>query len=74
MIIYRIYHECECGIEKFCCEVMNRLNKTESAVLLYCRFSLFLKDAFFEIVCRVMTFLFQNDFQKILNTIRCNIT
>ena len=26
---------------------MNRLNKTESAVFLYCRFSLFLKDPFF---------------------------
>ena len=25
---------------------MNRLNKTESAVFLYCRFSLFLKDPF----------------------------
>ena len=29
---------------------MNRLNKTESAVLLYCRFSLFLKDSFFQII------------------------
>ena len=27
--------------------LMNRLNKTESAVFLYCRFSLFLKDPFF---------------------------
>ena len=26
---------------------MNRLNKTEFAVFLYCRFSLFLKDPFF---------------------------
>ena len=26
---------------------MNKLNKTESAVFLYCRFSLFLKDPFF---------------------------
>ena len=26
---------------------MNRLNKTESAVFLYCKFSLFLKDPFF---------------------------
>ena len=26
---------------------MNRLNKTESAVFLYCRLSLFLKDLFF---------------------------
>ena len=26
---------------------MNRLNKTESDVFLYCRFSLFLKDPFF---------------------------
>ena len=31
---------------------MNRLNKTESAVFLYCRFSLFLKDLFFQIICR----------------------
>ena len=28
---------------------MNRLTKTESAVFLYCRFSLFQKDLFFEI-------------------------
>ena len=28
---------------------MNRLNKTESAVFLYCRFSLFLKDLFFPV-------------------------
>ena len=27
--------------------LINRLNKTESAVFLYCRFSLFLKDLFF---------------------------
>ena len=27
--------------------LMNRLNKTKSAVFLYCRFSLFLKDPFF---------------------------
>ena len=27
--------------------LMNRLNKTESAVFLYCMFSLFLKDPFF---------------------------
>ena len=26
---------------------MNKLNKRESAVFLYCRFSLFLKDSFF---------------------------
>ena len=26
---------------------INRLNKTESAVFIYCRFSLFLKDPFF---------------------------
>ena len=26
--------------------LMNRLNKTKSAVFLYCRFSLFLKDPF----------------------------
>ena len=29
---------------------MNRLNKTESAVFLYCRFSVFLKDPFFQII------------------------
>ena len=29
---------------------MKRLNKTESAVFLYCRFSLFLKDPFFKII------------------------
>ena len=28
---------------------MNRLNKTEAAVFLYCWFSLFLKDPFFQI-------------------------
>ena len=35
--------------------LMNRLNETESAVLLYCRFSLFLKDPFsrlFDIVMK----------------------
>ena len=31
---------------------MNRLNKTESAVFLYCRFSLFLKDPFFQFIKR----------------------
>ena len=30
--------------------LMNRLNKTESAVFLYSRFSLFLKDPFFQII------------------------
>ena len=30
--------------------LLNRLNKTESAVLLNCRFSLFLKDPFFQII------------------------
>ena len=30
--------------------LMNRLNKTESTVFLYCRFSLFLKDPFFQII------------------------
>ena len=30
--------------------LMKRLNKTESAVSLYCRFSLFLKDPFFQII------------------------
>ena len=29
---------------------MNRLNKTDSAVSLYCRFSLFLKDPFFQVI------------------------
>ena len=32
-------------------DFMNRLNKTESAVFLYCRFSLFLKESFFQIIC-----------------------
>ena len=31
---------------------MNRLNKTESAVFEYCRFSVFLKDPFFQIIYR----------------------
>ena len=31
---------------------MNRLNKTESVVFLYCRFFVFLKDQFFQIICR----------------------
>ena len=31
---------------------MNRLNKTESAVFLICRFSLFLKDPFSQIIKR----------------------
>ena len=30
---------------------MNRLNKTDSAIFLYCRFSLFLKDSFFLDYC-----------------------
>ena len=30
--------------------LMNRHNKTESAVFLYCRFSVFLKDPFFQII------------------------
>ena len=29
---------------------MNRLNQTKSAVFLYCRFSLFLKDLYFQII------------------------
>ena len=35
-----------------CCilVLMNRLNKTESAVFLLCRFSLFLKDPFFQFI------------------------
>ena len=32
---------------------MNRLNKIESAVFLYFRFSLFLKDPFFQIILTV---------------------
>ena len=32
---------------------MNRLNKTQSAVFLYCRFSLFLMDPFFPIYLEV---------------------
>ena len=31
---------------------MNRLNITESAVFLFCRFSLFLKDPFFQIILK----------------------
>ena len=31
---------------------MNRVNKSESAVFLYCRCSLFLKDPFFQIILR----------------------
>ena len=30
--------------------LMDRLNKTQSAVFLYCRFFLFLKDPFFQII------------------------
>ena len=30
--------------------LMNRLNKTESAVFIYCRFSIFPKDPFFQII------------------------
>ena len=29
---------------------MNRLNKTESVIILYCRFTLFLRDPFFQII------------------------
>ena len=32
---------------------MNRLNKIESAVFLYCRFFLFLSDPFFQIIYSV---------------------
>ena len=32
--------------------LMNRLNKTESAVFLHCRFFLFMKDPFFQIIYR----------------------
>ena len=31
----------------------NRLNKTESAIFFYCRFILYLKDLFFQIILRV---------------------
>ena len=34
---------------------MNILNKTESVVFLYCRFSLFLKDPFFPVYLEVAT-------------------
>ena len=34
------------GLLFFPSVLMNRLNKTESAVFLYCRFSLFLRDPF----------------------------
>ena len=33
---------------------MNRLNKTESVVFIYCRISLFLKDLFFQIFSGLM--------------------
>ena len=36
-----------CELLHFPLILMNILNKTESAVFLYCRFSLFLKDPFF---------------------------
>ena len=38
------------GILHFPLVLMNRLNKTQSAVFLYCRFSVFLKDPFFQII------------------------
>ena len=42
---------------------MTRLNKTESAVFLYCRFSLFLKDQFFQIIyCNPYCVYLQDDF------------
>ena len=34
----------------------HRLNKTKSVVFLYCRFSLFLKDLFFQIICQRKSF------------------
>ena len=34
--------------------LMNRLNKTKSAIFLDCRFSLFLKDPFFHIILSVV--------------------
>ena len=33
---------------------MNRLNKTESAVFVYGRFSVFLKDPFFQIIYSII--------------------
>ena len=39
--------------------LMNRLNKTESAVFLYCRFSLFMKDPFFQIIHIIYISLFK---------------
>ena len=45
-------------------ELSNRLNKTESAVLLYCRFSLFLKDPIFQII---WTGLFRYDKKTFLS-------
>ena len=48
---------------------MNRLNKTESAVFLYCRFSLCLKDPFFpeypNNVYNFLKILFSQSFLKI---------
>ena len=35
---------------RFSLDLMNRLNTTESAVFIYCHFSLFLKDPFFQII------------------------
>ena len=42
---------------------MNRLHKTESAVFRYCRFSLFPKDPFFQII----KYDSQSDFSPCLN-------
>ena len=39
-----------CELLHFPLVIMNRLNKTESAVFEYCRFSLFLKVPFFQII------------------------
>ena len=46
---------------------MNRLNKTESAVFEYCRFSVFLKDPFFQIIYRSQQMLLcRVEFVKLL--------
>ena len=40
------------GVKIAALVLMNRLNKTESALFLCCRFSLFLKDSLFQIIYR----------------------
>ena len=39
-----------CELLHFPLVLMNRLNKIESAVFVYCRFSLFIKDPFSQII------------------------